>query len=120
VGCEQAGGIDRHLKETENAVLRWLEYENKLDQREGKPDDLLFALATEDIDKPEQPEILTLVRQMRNTGLAFWEGGLAAQPYLLNLEIQTCHNAEIAFRNQALANERLKLEWEAKKEDKVH
>ena len=74
----------------------------------------------EDVDSPEQPEVLTLVRQMRNLGLAFWEGGLAAQPYLLSLEIQTCHNAEFEFKNRLLANERLKLEWEANKEDKVH
>lgn len=79
----------------------------------------MFSLATEET-VPEQPEILGLVRQMRNMSLAFWEGGLAAQPYLLSLEIQTCHNAEIQWKNQLIANERLKLEWEASKQDKVH
>jgi len=80
----------------------------------------LLSVASEDISKPEQPEILSIYRQMRFTGLSWWSGGLEAQPSLLMLELQTCQNAIEDYKKVVVANELAAQQWANKKKDIVN
>lgn len=75
----------------------------------------MLSVATEDLPKPEQPEILSIQRQMKFLGLAWWSGGLEAQPLFLSLELQRCQNALSDFEARMVINSRLKNEWAAKR-----
>jgi len=122
VGLLAPGGITRHLEDLKNAVLRWLEHEDKQGGEEGTTEydeDLLLhlALENEEVAEPEQPEALSWLRRMRRLNLPMFDGGLYNQPYLFQLELDTVIEAEIEHQNILAANLRTKLKAAEKNHD---
>lgn len=122
MGLLAPGGITRHLEDLKNAVLRWLEHEDKQGGEEGTTEydeDLLLhlALENEEVAEPEQPEALSWLRRMRRLNLPMFDGGLYNQPYLFQLELDTVIEAEIEHQNILAANLRTKLKAAEKNHD---
>lgn len=100
------GGIDRHLAETYASVAKWLEYENPTSIGGGQDADL-FALALEPEEKPDQPEVLKMLRQSRLFNIPVFNGSVQDWPYIATLELQTCIEAEDDQQLQLATNIRL-------------
>lgn len=75
-----------------DATTAWLQYENKAD--EAAHDSMLLHLAFENLDSPEQPEALAILRESRILGIPYFEGGIADLPYIFRLEMRTVIEAE--------------------------
>ncbi len=78
-------------------------------------DAFLLDLAQKGVGRPEQPEALSLLRQTRRFGHLYFEGGLANQPYITMLELNTVIEAEIEDMARKIANERLRAAYAKKK-----
>jgi len=51
------------------------------------------------IDQPEQPEPMTILRQLRRFNSTWWQGGYADQPWILMHEMNVVIEAEIDHEN---------------------
>jgi uncharacterized protein YprB with RNaseH-like and TPR domain len=74
----------------------------------------LYALALEDT-KPEQPEVLYILRQSRLFNIPVFNGAYHDWPYLARLEIMCCINAENEYDAIKEVNQRLALNSARKK-----
>jgi len=53
----------------------------------------LLAVASEP-EKPEQPQILSMIRESRLFNVPYWDAPLLQWPYLLKAEANACYRAE--------------------------
>lgn len=109
MGLRQPGGIARHLVEVRDATLAYLEVEQ---QQAGRDTSLLSGLELAESEPPEQPEPLSVLRQMRRLNLPLWSGGLDDQPWIFTQELHTVIDAELDFQERQALN--LKLQEQAK------
>jgi hypothetical protein len=106
----QLGGIDRHLAALSQATTKWLEFEQP-SKTPGSRDELLLKLAMEDEDSPEQPEVLSLIRESRLLGIPIIEGSIFELPFIFRLELNTVLSAEQEFKRLAAANIRQQVAY---------
>lgn len=64
----------------------------------------ILAIASEASEKPEQPQILSLIRESRNFNVPFWDAPLLQWPWWLKLETSECYRAEIDHQERISFN----------------
>lgn len=55
-------------------------------------------------DAPEQPEPLSILRELRRFNASWWPGGYADQPYLLLMELNCVIECELEDENVRYVN----------------
>jgi hypothetical protein len=73
-------------------------------------DAFLFQLATEN-DDPEQPQILSILREQKRLGTPYYDAPIPHWPYILRMEMNYAIDAEIEHTELQLANARLKARY---------
>lgn len=63
---------------------------------------MLAVASTE--EKPDQPEILGMVRESRNFEVPFWDAPLLQWPWYLKLETSECYRAEYDYQERITFN----------------
>lgn len=107
------GGITRHLAATREAVTKWLEHENPINT--GGQDASLLALSLEvDDEEPEQPEVLSILRQSRRFNVPCWPGTILEWPYILLQELNVAIDAENDYHRRVEINLRKRAEQATK------
>ncbi len=99
------GGIESHLEATRQAVLKWLDHEEKSTDA-AKPKNAFEALAAlseeDEIEPPKQPEILSRMREARRFGVPLFSGEIDTYPSFARREMNCCLDAEQEYlRTQA-------------------
>ncbi len=87
------GGIDSHLAATREAVATWLQNEQPIPLASNSVDATLLTLSIEE-EAPEQPEVLSVLRQSRRLGVPAFNGSYQDWPYIATLELNACIDAE--------------------------
>jgi len=101
----------RHLAALGEAVDAWLEHQHQNDLSDMDREKYLLKQAEANQPAPEQPEPLAILYQLRRFATTYWGGGLANQPYLLTLELNTCIDAELEFERRTAINAKRLAEW---------
>mgnify|MGYP007024657819 CR=1 FL=1 len=64
----------------------------------------LLAVASEPAEKPEQPQILSLIRESRLFNVPYWDAPLLQWPWCLKLEAAECYRAEYDYQERIAFN----------------
>ncbi len=99
--------VELHLISTEQAVIKWLDFEQPSQVNTLDTTMSLLMVASEPEEKPEQPEILSLVRESRLFGIPVWDAPLLQWPSVLRQEWNACLKAENEHAYRLVQNQRI-------------
>lgn len=54
----------------------------------------ILAIASQTDEKPEQPEVLAIIRESKQFGTPYWDAPLRQWPWYLKLEVSEMYRAE--------------------------
>jgi hypothetical protein len=96
------------LEETYKEVSKWLEHEQPTQSKQQKlatADIMTLLTVTAEItEKPEQPQILSMIRESRLFNVPFWDAPLLQWPYILKAEANECYRAEHDYQERVAFN----------------
>lgn len=75
----------------------------------GGRDASLLALSLEPVEAPEQPEILSILRQSRRFNVPYFPGAIYDWPYIFTLELNTAIDAEQDYERRVAFNLRKRI-----------
>ncbi len=113
MGQLETGEIDSHLEVTKAAVTKWYEYEDPIPV--NGLDAALNALSTENLEPPDQPEILKDYRLSRRFNVPLFNGSYHQWPYIFCLELNACIDAINEYETMKLVNLNMALNHKANK-----
>lgn len=91
------------------ATTKWLEWENAKSDNEREL--IIINSSFENTGKPEQPEVLSFMREAKRLGVPIFSGDLWALPFIFRLEMNVCLDAEQEQLDILRANAKLAAEF---------
>jgi hypothetical protein len=92
---DDPGGIKSHLEQLNEAVQRWLEWDDRMNLDQDAKDSLIMQY---DEHGPPQPEPLSYLYRLRRFNCMWWPGGYSSQPWLLMEELNACIEGEEEYK----------------------